>query len=68
MEFLIDTDKRLETSMKIFKKRALDQGADPFMLYPMYCEFYQNNKDQFGFGNAYVYDKACEFFVEGMED
>lgn len=61
---MIDTEKRLEVHLKIFKKRLLKEGVDKFQLYPVFCMYYEKNKEKYQLPKWDILNKACEILVE----
>ena len=61
---MIDTEKRLEIHLKIFKKRLLSEGVNKFQLYPVFCMHYERNKEKYQLPKWDILNKACEILVE----
>jgi hypothetical protein len=60
----IDTVEKLRVHLKIMKKQMLRQGADKFQLYPMFCLYYDKNKEKYSLPKIQVLDLACEILIE----
>ena len=61
---MIDTDKKLEVHLRILKKRFLKMGFDKFMLYPIFCMYYEKNKEKYKLSKWTVLNTACEILIE----
>lgn len=61
---MIDTVEKLRVHLKLFKKQALRVGSDSLQLYPMFCIYYDNNKEKYNLNKAQVLDLACEVLIE----
>ncbi|QIW89749.1 hypothetical protein PQE71_gp067 [Bacillus phage Izhevsk] len=61
---MIDTVAKLKVHLKLFKSQALKAGATQFQLYPMFCTYYDKNKDKYGVDKFQVLDLACEILIE----
>lgn len=61
---MIDTVEKLKVNLKILKKQLLKAGCDDFQLYPMFCVYYDKNKERYGLPKETVFDTACEILIE----
>ena len=61
---MIDTLKKLEVHLTIFKKRLLKEGCDKFQLYPMFCKYYSQNTEKYQLSKWDVLNTACKILVE----
>lgn len=59
----IDTEKKLEINLKLFKKSALANGAGVFDVYPLFGLYYQNNQHKFQLPKEIVYNMACDILI-----
>jgi hypothetical protein len=50
--------------LKILKFRLLKQGCDKMQLYPMFCLYYDKNKESYLLPKWDVFDLACEILIE----
>lgn len=61
---MIDTVGKVRVHLKILKLLFLKQGADKFQLYPMFCLYYDKNKERYSLPKEQIFDIACEIFIE----
>lgn len=67
MGFMIDSEDRLRTQLKIFKHKCKNQGLDPLLYYPAFCEYYSKHKDTYELPDGVVLEMACEILIEDTE-
>lgn len=60
----IDTTEKLKAHLKIFKFKLLKEGCSKMQLYPMFCLYYDKNKESYLFPKWDVFDQACEILIE----
>ncbi|BCT30317.1 hypothetical protein BVAD3_39910 (plasmid) [Bacillus velezensis] len=61
---MIDSVDKLKVHLKILKKKLLHEGADKLELYPMFCLYYDKNKERYQLPKVQVLDVACEILIE----
>lgn len=62
----IDTVEKLRANLKILKMKLLKAGCDKMQLYPMFCVYYDKNKERYQLPKEQVFDLACEILIEGV--
>jgi hypothetical protein len=62
----IDTVEKLKVHLKIFKSQLKKQGATDFQYYPMFCIYYEKNREKYALSKEQVLDTACEILIEEM--
>ena len=67
MGFIIDSEVRLRTQLKIFKHKCKKQGLDPLLYYPAFCDYYSKHKDTYELSDGVVLEMACEVLIEDVE-
>ena len=60
----IDTEAKLRVHMKLLKNRLLREGCDKLQVYPIFCSYYDKNKEKYQLPKEQVLNMACEVFVE----
>jgi hypothetical protein len=60
----IDTVEKLKAHLKILKMKLLKEGCDKMQLYPMFCLYYDKNKEKYLIPKVQVFDLACEILIE----
>jgi hypothetical protein len=60
----IDTLEKLKVHLKILKKMFVKNGCEEFQLYPMFCLYYDKNKEKYKLTKEQVFDLACEIMIE----
>lgn len=60
----IDTIEKLKVHLKMLKKRLLKEGCDQMQLYPIFCLYYDKNKEKYHLPKFQVLDLACEILIE----
>lgn len=60
---LIETEQRLETHLKVFKLKLNKEGYTDFQLYPMFCTYYERNKERYRLPKETVIEMACEILI-----
>lgn len=61
---MIDTVEKMKVHLKILKKKLLKEGCDKFQLYPMFCLYYDKNKEKYSLPKMQILDLACEILIE----
>ncbi len=61
---VIDTESKLKMFLKIFKKKALEQGHNQYSLYPNFCVLLENDKEKFKLPKPVILDMALDIFLE----
>ena len=61
---MIDTPKKLEVHLKIMKKKLFEAGCNQYQLYPVFCLYYEKNKEKYQLSKWDVLNMACEILIE----
>jgi hypothetical protein len=60
----IDTEGKLRVHLKLLEKRLLKEGCDKMQIYPVFCIYYDKNKEKYPLPKEQVFDTACEILIE----
>ncbi|GEM_PF-4281631 len=61
----IDSLERLSRHLKLFRMKLKKEGHNEMQLYPMFCVYYDKNKEKFQLSKEQVLESACEILIEG---
>lgn len=61
---VIDSETKLKFFLKIFKKKALEQGHNQYSLYPNFCILLDKDKEKFKLPKEVMLDMALDIFLE----
>jgi hypothetical protein len=59
----IDTIDKLKAHLKLLRIKLLREGYNELQLYPMFCLYYDKNKERYQLPKEQILDNACEILI-----
>lgn len=61
---MIDNELKLTIHLKAIKRRFIERGCNMYEFYPLFCIYYDRNKEDYNLPKQIILDKALDIFLE----